>query len=65
MGVKEIEKAITQLPTDELAKLSVWFTDYQAEIWDNQIKQDLKNGKMDKLLKEVDTEFEAGKAKPL
>jgi BioD-like phosphotransacetylase family protein len=65
MGVKEIEKAITQLSTEELAELAAWFADYQAEVWDKQIERDLDAGRLDALLKEVDEEYEAGKAGPL
>ena len=65
MGVKEIENAIAELSKDELARLAAWFADHQARVWDKQIAQDLDAGKLDTLLKEVDTEFDAGKARPL
>lgn len=65
MRVKEIEKAITQLSTEELAELAAWFADYHAAVWDKQIERDLDEGRLDALLKEVDEEYEAGKAEPL
>ena len=65
MSVKEIENAITQLSPEELAELSAWLADYQAQVWDNQIERDLDAGRLDALLEEVDEEYEAGEAKPL
>jgi hypothetical protein len=65
MSVEEIEKAITKLSPEELGELSSWFADYQAKVWDKQIEQDLDEGRLDSLLKEVDEEYEAGEATPL
>ena len=65
MSVKEIENAITQLSTEDVAELSAWFADYQAKLWDEQIERDLDEGRLDALLEEVDAEYEAGKAQPL
>jgi len=65
MNVKDIEQAITQLSPEELAELSVWFADYQATVWDEQIEQDLDAGRLDALLEKIDEEYEAGEANPL
>ncbi len=65
MSVKEIEKAITQLSTEDVVELSAWLADYQAKLWDRQIERDLDEGRLDALLEKVDAEYEAGKARPL
>ena len=65
MGVKQIERAITQLPANELAELMSWLEDYYAQVWDEKIKEDLEAGRLDTLLAEVDEEYEAGLTKPL
>ncbi len=65
MGVKEIEKAIVQLPAKDLDKLASWLDDYRAQMWDKQIKEDLEAGRLDALLAEVDKEYEAGLSQPL
>lgn len=65
MGLKEIENAFTQLSNKELAKLSAWLADYQANVWDEQIEEDLDAGRLDALLEEVNEEYEAGETKPL
>jgi hypothetical protein len=65
MGVKEIEKAIVQLPVTDVDKLAGWLEDYRAQLWDKQIEEDLEAGCLDALLAEVDKEYEAGLSQPL
>jgi hypothetical protein len=65
VGVKQIERAITQLPAKDLAELMSWLEDYHAQVWDKRIEEDLKTGRLDALLAEVDDEYEAGLLKPL
>ena len=65
MSVKEIEIAITQLPATELAELLAWLEHYHAQLWDEQIEEDLEAGRLDALLAEVDKEYEAGLGQPL
>jgi hypothetical protein len=65
VGVKQIERAITQLPAKDLAELMSWLEDYHAQVWDKRIEEDLKTGRLDALLAEVDEECEAGLPQPL
>ena len=65
MGIKEIEKAIVQLPAKDLDKLAGWLEGYRAQMWDKQIEEDLEAGRLDALLAEVDEEYEAGLSQPL
>ena len=65
MTMQEIEQAITELSPDELARLREWFDEYYAKIWDEQIEQDAASGRLDKLIAEVDEEYNAGLSKPL
>jgi hypothetical protein len=65
VDVKQIERAIAQLPAEDLAELMSWLEDYHAEVWDKRIEEDLKTGGLDALLAEVDEEYEAGLAQPL
>jgi len=65
MSVKEIEIAITRLPAIDLAELMAWLENYHAQVWDEQIEQDLETGRLDALLAEVDKEYEAGLGQPL
>ena len=65
MSVKEIEKAIIELPNKEISALMSWLAEYHAQLWDKQIEDDLDSGRLDALLTEVDKEYEAGLARPL
>lgn len=65
MSIQELETAIKKLPTKELSNLTTWLIDYHEQIWDQQIEDDLDSGKLDQLLDEIDSEYEAGLAKSL
>lgn len=65
MSVKEIEKALIELPAGELNALLARIEEYRADLWDRQIEDDLDTGRLDALLAEVDGEYEAGLARPL
>lgn len=65
MSVTEIETAITRLPASEVQELMAWLTEYHAQLWDQQIEDDLESGHLDALLTEVDKEYQDGLAQPL
>ena len=65
MSISEIEQAITELSPEDLARLRAWFDEYYAEVWDKQIEDDVKAGRLDKLILEANEEYEAGSSKPL
>lgn len=65
MSVKDIEQAITQLPPSEVAELSQWFEEFQAQVWDRQIEQDAKAGRFAALIEQAKAEAAAGRCKPL
>ena len=65
MSVKEIEKAIINLPNEEVSELMSRLTEHHAQMWDKQTEDDLDSGRLDALLAEVDKEYEAGLARPL
>jgi hypothetical protein len=65
MSVKEIEKAITQLPRNEITELSQWFEEFQNQIWDEKIERDANAGRFDKLIEQAKAQYAAGRCKPL
>ena len=65
VSIVEIENAIKNLPPEKVNELMEWFVKYHAEIWDEQIADDLETGRLDPVLACVDSEIAAGKAKPL
>lgn len=65
MTISEIEQAIIELSREELNRLREWFDEYYAEVWDKQIEEDAKAGKLDKIAEEALREYRASKAKEL
>lgn len=65
MSVKEIELAITQLPSTEVSHLVVWLEDYHHKLWDQQIENDLDAGRLDDLIAKAEEDYKAGLARPL
>lgn len=65
MSVSDIESEIEKLTPAELAQLMTWLQDRADEVWDDQIAADLDSGRLDKLLADVDREYDAGLAEPL
>jgi len=65
MTVSEIESAIEKLAPSEVSKLSEWFAEFEAQIWDEQIDEDLQKGKLQSLIKEAEKDCAEGKCQPL
>ena len=65
MSVQEIEQAVTQLPSPELARFVAWFEEHQAVLWDKQIEEDALVGRLDALAEQANREFEAGHCQAL
>jgi hypothetical protein len=63
MSVVEIEAAIKALAKEELAQFDQWYREFLEEAWDEQIRQDVRGGKLDFLLEEARQEREAGTLK--
>jgi hypothetical protein len=65
MSVTDIENAIRQLSSRDLQQLMSWLAEYRAQLWDQQIEEDLEAGRLNALLREVDRECDEGLAKPI
>ena len=61
----DIQRAIRELTTQELAQLRQWFAEYDAANWDRQIEQDVAAGKLDALADEALTDLRQGRCKNL
>jgi hypothetical protein len=48
-NLQEIETAISQLTSDELAHFRVWFAEFDAEAWDRQFEEDVAAGRLNAL----------------
>ncbi len=59
--LEQIEAAILTLPLDEFQRLRQWLLDVDYQRWDEQLEQDVANGKLDALAEEAIAEFKAGR----
>jgi hypothetical protein len=65
MSVTEIQTAIIELPSEELANLLEWIKEYRSDAWDRQIAQDVEAGRFDALRQRVREQRQAGLCRPL
>ena len=65
MSVADLEKAVSQLPPQDLTRFSAWFEEYLADQWDKKFEADVASGKLDKLARKADDDFEAGRCTSL
>lgn len=63
MKLEDLEKAVAELPPDELAEFRRWFHAFDAEQWDRQFEQDVRKGKLDHFAEEAIADYEAGRAR--
>ena len=47
--VKELEKAVADLPSDQLAEFRAWFEAFDAAQWDKEFEEDITSGKLDRV----------------
>jgi len=60
--IEDIEKAISELSPDELARFRAWYEAFDADYFDEKIEGDAKAGKLDKLAEQALADFRAGRA---
>ncbi len=59
--IENIEREIQGLLPSELAAFRKWFREFDAEVWDRQIEEDIRAGKLDLLANAALKAFESGK----
>ena len=65
MTIKDIEKAVTQLPAKKLAAFRAWFFKFENHAWDKQFEEDVKKGKLDRVAEEGVRDFKNGHCREL
>jgi len=63
--VERIEQSIQKLSREDLAKLRVWFAEFENRVWDEKIEADLQTSKFDSIISESLSEYNSGKAKEI
>ena len=64
-NVQSIEKAVAQLPMQDLAEFRSWVAKFDAQAWDSQLEDDAVSGKLNALAQEALAEYKLGKAQEL
>ncbi len=59
--LNDIERAITQLSTEELAAFRAWFVEFDAAAWDQQIEEDVAAGRLDKFAEKALKDLREGR----
>lgn len=65
MRVEDIEQGILGLPQEQLKQFRAWYEKFDADKWDEQIEQDVKNGKLDAIAETALAEYKSGKTRKL
>ena len=63
--VEEVEKAVAQLPQDQLRQLRAWYEKFDSKAWDDQIEKDIAAGKLDALAESAIADHKVGKTRKL
>ncbi|NWF62390.1 MAG: hypothetical protein HXY43_24900 [Fischerella sp.] len=63
--LEEIEAAILTLPSQDFERLRQWFFDLDYQRWDEQLEQDIADGKLEALAQEAIAEFESGQCREI
>jgi hypothetical protein len=65
MTVEDLEKAVSKLQPNELAKFRAWFEAFDAARFDQKIERDAALGKFDRLADEAVDDFKKGRAREI
>jgi hypothetical protein len=63
--LEDIEKAVAELPPDQLAQFRAWFEEFEAARFDERVERDAKAGKLDQLADQAIADFRAGRTREL
>jgi hypothetical protein len=58
--LEQIEAAILTLPSNDFQQLREWLLDLDYQQWDQQLEQDIADGKLEALAEEALADFKAG-----
>jgi len=63
--LEDIEKAIAELPVDQLARFRAWFEEFEATRFDKKIERDATTGRLDRLAEQALSDFRTGRTREL
>ena len=59
-NLENIERAVSQLSREDLAKFRTWFAEFDAADWDRQFEADVAAGRLDALAEKALKDFRQG-----
>jgi hypothetical protein len=65
VSVDQIKEAIERLSFEERAQLAAWLHGWRDDEWDEQMKRDVAEGKLDGVLREVEDDIAAGRLRDM
>lgn len=65
MTVEDLEKAVSKLSADELARFRAWFEEFDAVQFDRKIERDAAAGKLDRLADAAIDDLRRGRTREL
>ena len=63
--IRELEKAVSNLPPEDFVLFRAWFHKFDAARWDKQFENDVATGKLDRLGQKAIEDFKKGNYKEL
>jgi len=63
--VKELEQAVRRLSREDLIAFRHWFAEFDQQMWDGELEQDVAAGRLDHLADEALDELRQGRTRPL
>jgi hypothetical protein len=63
--IQEIQMAVSELSSEELAVFRAWFAEFDAKAWDQEFEQDVAAGRLDALAEEALQDLHGGRCTDL
>ncbi len=63
--VEALEREVEKLGAAELAEFRAWFLEHDWQVWDQQIENDVAEGRLDRFADEALAELERGETTEL
>ncbi len=65
VNLQKVEASVSQLSSEELAAFRLWFAEFDAERWDQQLEEDVTVGRLDHLAERARQHLQEGRCTDL
>ena len=63
--VEDLERTVRELNREQLTSFRRWFLEFDAEVWDHQLQEDIAAGRLDELGEEALADLREGRTRSL